>query len=249
MRRAALMYCVLFWAGCANNPYVIGRVDDAGSGSPSDACPAGHATGLVCSGFERAGLPDWSTPMIERSAVVERTNTLTHTGSGALHASSSAMMSVAVLSASFPSVSSGELYLRLYAYVPANLPTEIMNVLFLGAPASSDPFSGIDFNLMDGSVQVYSLASEPQRHTGSLTIPRDRWFCLRARVLLGKTDGAVQAYVDDVLALDAKGLVTLPAGGVRELHAGIGWSSQQDAFFEIYMDDVVLDSAPVACLS
>jgi hypothetical protein len=59
----------------------------------------------------------------------------------------------------------------------------------------------------------------------------------------------VQAYVDDVLALDAKGLVTLPAGGVRELHAGIGWSSQQDAFFEIYMDDVVLDSVPVACLS
>jgi hypothetical protein len=247
MRRAALMFCVLFWAGCANNPYVIGRVADAGSGSPSDACPAGHPTGLVCSGFERADLPDWSAPMIERSGVVERSSALTHTGSGALHASSSAMMSVAVLSASFPSVSSGELYLRLYAYVPANLPTEIINVLFLGNGASSDPFSGIDLNLMDGAIQVYSSAND-QRQTGSLTIPRDRWFCLRARVLLGKTGGAVQAYIDAALALDAKGLVTLPAAGVQELHAGVGWSSQQDAFFEIYMDDLVLDSVPVACL-
>ena len=186
--------------------------------------------------------------MIERSGEVERSSVHLHTGSGALHASSTSMMSVAVLSASFPPALSGELYLRAYVYVPVNLPTETMNILFLGNEASGAPFSGIDLNLQDGAVQVYSSASDPQRHTGSLTIPRDRWFCLRARVALAATDGAVQAYVDDVLALDARGLDTLPSGGVQQLHAGIGWSSAQDAFFEIYFDDIVLDSVPVACL-
>jgi hypothetical protein len=35
--------------------------------------------------------------------------------------------------------------------------------------------------------------------------------------------------------------------GVRELRVGIDWSSGQDEPFELYVDDVVLDTAPVAC--
>jgi hypothetical protein len=250
MPRASRLFGVLAWLlgmGCADNPYVIGRVGDAGVAA--EACPAGHASARVCSGFERADLSDWSAPMIERSGQIERTSVRTHSGSGALHASSTAMMSVAVLSASFAPALSGALYLRAYLYVPANLPTETMNILFLGNEASGAAFSGIDLNLQDGALQVYSSASDPQRQTGSLAIPRERWFCLRARIALDAADGAVQAYIDAALALDARGVDTLPSGGVQQLHAGIGWSSEQDAFFEIYFDDIVLDSVPVACLS
>jgi hypothetical protein len=31
------------------------------------------------------------------------------------------------------------------------------------------------------------------------------------------------------------------------MRAGIDWSSAQDAFFELYLDDVVLDTLPVGC--
>ena len=46
---------------------------------------------------------------------------------------------------------------------------------------------------------------------------------------------------------DATAIDTLPEDGVRQFRAGIDWSSEQDAPFEIYMDDIVLDTAPVAC--
>jgi hypothetical protein len=242
MLRAALVFCVLSALSCSKTTYVIGRVGDAG-GITGDEC----AAALVCSGFERVGLPDWGAPMIEKTGHVERSTARAHSGDASLHASSTAMMSVAVVTASFPARQTGDVYLRVYLYVPANLPTETMNIMFLGSAPSSDPFSGIDLNLQDGAVQVYSSPSASARQTGSVSIPRDRWFCFRARVALSADQGSVQAYVDDALALDARGLDTLPAAGVSQFRAGVGWSSAQDAFFEIYLDDVVVDRAPVAC--
>ena len=88
MRRAAWALGVLVtWVGCADNPYVIGRVSDAGSGS-LDACPSDHPGALLCSGFERADLAGWSAPMIERSGTIERSGVRAHTGRAALHAAS-----------------------------------------------------------------------------------------------------------------------------------------------------------------
>jgi hypothetical protein len=245
MARAAVVLCALVGAGCSHNPYVIGRYQD---GSGLGECANAHAGAVLCSGFEGPDLaPDWSAPMIEMAGAVERSTVRAHTGQSSLHAVSRAMMSVGVVAADFPAVLSGALYLRVYVYVPANLPTETMNIFFLGAQPTPDPFIGVDFNLQNGAVQVYSPQANPDRQTGSLKIPRDRWFCFRASMPISK-QGSVQVFVDDQLALDAKGIDTLPAGGVRELRAGVDWSSEQDAFFEIYMDDLVLDTAPVACL-
>ena len=56
-------------------------------------------------------------------------------------------------------------------------------------------------------------------------------------------------FVDDQLALDARSIDTLPDDGVTQFRAGIDWSSEQDSLFEIYIDDLVLDTAPVACRS
>jgi hypothetical protein len=249
MLRVTVVLCALVALGCSKTTYVIGRVGDAGDAgeTTSDECAGSRASALVCSGFERVGLPDWGAPMIEQAGHIERSTTRAHSGEAALHASSTAMMSVAVVAADFSALQTGDVYVRVYAYVPASLPTETMNILFLGTAPSSAAFTGIDLNLQDGALQVYSSPSDPQRQTGSIPIPRDRWFCLRAHVALSADRGSVQAYIDDTLALDASGLDTLPDGGVTQFRAGIGWSSAQDAFFEIYFDDVVLDRTPVAC--
>jgi hypothetical protein len=244
MARAAATLCALVCMGCSRNPYVIGHELDAGA---RDSCASAHPGAVFCSGFELSKLSDWGSPVLENAAEVGRSTARAHSGRASLHASSSAGMSQAALVANFPPVLGGDLYLRTYVYVPAGLPTQTMNIFFLGAKPVPDPFVGIDFNLEQGAVQVYSPQGNPQRQTGTLTIPRDRWFCFRARIVISHTRGEVQAFVDDAPALDATHIDTLPPAGVDELRVGIDWSSDQSAFFELYVDDLVLDTAPVAC--
>jgi hypothetical protein len=248
MVRAAAMSCVLAVWGCSDNPYVIGRHIDGDGGVPGE-CGAAQSDALLCSGFEQPDVAaDLGVTVIVNQGVVERSTALAHSGSGSLHASTSAMMSTAVVRASFPAMHSGAVYVRTYLYVPADLPTQTMNIFFVGDTPFPDPFLGLDFNLTQGAVELYSPQNQPQRYIGELTIPRDRWFCFRVRTEISDSDGLVQAFVDDQLALEVTGIDTLPPEGVRLFRAGVDWSSGQDAFFEIYMDDLVVDSAPVACL-
>ena len=262
-RASAIVAAWLLLAGCADNPYVIGRVEldagtpdagrdagmrDAGRDAGGDECGGEHALALVCSGFESEDLlSDWDERALMLNATAERSTVRAHGGQGSLHAQSMGMMSAATVRTRFGPVSGGELYLRLYLYVPDALPTRTINFMFVGEALSYDNFEGVDVNLEDGALQVFSRQGDPMRQTGSLTVPRDQWFCLRARIAVAD-EGALQLFVDDALALDATGLDTLPAGGLGALRVGIDWSSGQDDFFELYIDDVVLDVAPVECL-
>jgi hypothetical protein len=240
MTRTALFTCAVAVTGCQSNPYVIGRFRDA-------VCDA-HPDALVCSGFERPGFPDWTTTSIVGQATVAQTTAQTYDGNGALVASSTAKESTAVVLDEFPPITSGDLYLRVHLYVPADLPTDTMNFLFVGDYATPDPFKGIDFNLLDGAPQIYSPESAVQRSTSTtVVIPRDRWFCMQVAIGLSATDGTLRLDVDGVNALDLQKLHSLPAAGVHLLRAGIDWSSEQDAPFSIYMDDLVLDTTPIAC--
>ena len=243
MARAAAALFALVQLGCAGEDYVIGRLADGGVGE----C-AGRTGAIVCSGFEQPELSDWSATEVLERGELERVSERTHNGRGALRAASSAMMSVAVVAASFPALQQGTLHLRAHLFVPAELPTETINVFFVGASPSPDPFSGIDLNLEGGAVQVYSPESAVQRQTGTLLIPRDRWFCFRARVAIADEEGSVDAWVDDELALHAEELDTLPDEGVHLFRAGLDWSSKQDAFFELYLDDVMVSTSEVECL-
>jgi hypothetical protein len=233
--------CALVLCACSDD-FVIGRFADGGVG---DCAPR---TGeLVCSGFERADLADWSDTRLEEQGAVERSGERVHSGHGALHASSNAMASVGVVAADFPALHDGSVDFRAYLYVPADLPTETINIFFIGDDPTPDPFSGVDFNLESGAVQIYSPESDPQRQMGTLTIPRDRWFCFRAHIAIDDSAGSVDAYVDDELALHAEALDTSPEGGVHLFRAGVDWSSKQDAFFEIFMDDIAVDRRELAC--
>jgi hypothetical protein len=272
--RAAVLLCLVEQSGCADNPYFIGHARnsadagvgkggtggmggaggattaDAGPEAGSDASANDCADALVCAGFERENLSaEWSDTVIENSGALERSTVRAHSGGGSLRAQSRANASVADVVARFPPLRSGMLYLRAYLFVPDGLPTERMNLFFIGSRPDPDPspFAGLDLNLENGAVQLFSPQAKPQRQTGELTVPRDRWFCLRAEIELGSA-AAVSVFVDDALALRATGVDSIAEGGVSMLRAGIDWSSDQDAFFELYLDDVALDTRPVGCL-
>jgi hypothetical protein len=250
MARAAAVLCALAVAACSDDPYVIGRYvgGDAADDAGSSECEGVHAGAVLCSGFEPADLGSEWVEDIVGGATLERSTARAHSGRAALHASSSAMMSVATVGRTFEALHAGELYFRAYVYVPGDLPTETMNIFFVGDGPETEPFVGIDFNREGGATQGFSPQSNPARHTGELVIARDRWFCYRARVVIGDGDGLVQIFVDDELALQTPAFDTLPPDGIDTFRAGVDWSSGQDAFFEIFIDDVVVDTAEVACL-
>jgi hypothetical protein len=123
-----------------------------------------------------------------------------------------------------------------------------MNLIYLGSDPSLDVFDGMDLNLENGALQLFSPQFDPERHTGTALIPRDRWFCLRLLVQIADRGGAVQVHVDDQLVLAATDQDTRPTEDVTTLRAGIDWSSAQDEPFEVYMDDLILSREAVACL-
>jgi hypothetical protein len=82
--------------------------------------------------------------------------------------------------------------------------------------------------------------------TGSLL--RDRWLCLQLSVQWHETEGTVSLVQDGVLLLDATAARTRPPDGVELFTMGIDWSASNQAPGAIWLDDVVLDDAPVPCL-
>ncbi len=265
MARAGHLLCALVLWGCSTDPYVIGRyvrdaaadasdgatdAGDAGDGG-TDECAAAHAGALICSGFEGESLAgEWPDRSVSSEATLERSTVRAHSGAASLYATSAAADSLAVVARSFSPLTQGEVHFRAFVYVPAGLPTETMNLFFIGeepSPNPPQPFFGIDFNIEDGAAQLYSPQWTPMRITGAPQIPRDQWFCFRARIAISDDEGVVQVYVGDALAVEASGVDTLPSGGVQRFRAGIDWSSGQDAFFEVFIDDMVLDAEEVGC--
>ena len=232
--------CAGLLGACSNDPYVIGRFVDSGCADRPDA--------IFCSGFELPDLSEWDESVVVNAAEVSQTEALRRSGRGALYASSAAAESAGVVSVDFPPVDTGELFLRVYMYVPAGLDTMTPNVLFLGDVPSPDPFKGIDFNLEAGAPEIFVPENDPNRFTSTLlVIPRDTWFCYQVRVLIAEDEGAVSIRVDGEVALDEAGIDTLPPGGLHLLRAGVDWSSKQESRFAIYMDDLVLSSAEIPC--
>jgi hypothetical protein len=235
---AALLGAVVI-SGCGSGDYVIGRFDD-------DACSA-HGDALLCSGFERPDLSDW-TSVVVADALVEQSEERSHGGEGSLFAESKGQQSSAVVSKEFTPVKQGEIYLRAFLYVPDDLPTETMNIFFLGDYATPDPFQGVDFNLEAGALSTYAPRSQPDRFTSTtLVIPRDRWFCLQIEMTVSADAGAITMRVDGEIGLEQKNMNTRPSAGVHLLRAGIDWSSGQTEPFNFYLDDLVLDTAPIDC--
>jgi hypothetical protein len=227
-------------AGCTNNPYEIGRFADAECDGRSDV--------LFCSGFEKPDLSEWDETVVISSGAIRQTEENPRSGRGALLATSEYNESAAAVAAEFTAVSEGELYLRVFMYLPSEFDTMTTNILFIGDAPAPDPFKGVDFNFEAGAPEIFSPESDPVRYTStSLTIPRDAWFCYQVEFGVSEDAGSVRIVVDGQVALDQVGLDTLPAGGVHLLRAGVDWSSKQMTPFAIYMDDLVLSRSPVDC--
>jgi hypothetical protein len=274
MAKAVAVSWTLFALACSSEPFVIGQyvapdayvpaadaspgggdagssdagAGDAGAGEHDGECMTTYPRALACSQFEASDVAEgWDQVVQTGESRIERTEARSHSGEGALRATTSAATKRAVVVRRLDALYEGELFIRAYLYVPSGVATQTMNIFFVGDDRWSEDDDGVDLNLEGGALQAFLAQESPDRYTGQAAIPRDRWFCFRARIVLDDELGSVEAHADDTLLLEASGLDTVPDRGVRHFRAGIDWSSEQEEFFEVFMDDLVLARTPVHC--
>jgi hypothetical protein len=82
--------------------------------------------------------------------------------------------------------------------------------------------------------------------TGGSAIPRDRWVCYELHVTIA-TAGALEVLVDGTRQVDVGPIDTLTGTAVREVTAGLERAMGDQAPAEIFVDEVVIDTAPIGC--
>jgi len=203
-----------------------------------ESCPA-HPSALACSGFDVSAQPGW-TPSLDSGAELSVVSAPRLAGSGALLARTTSENARSRFSQEFPKLGSGQLYLRAWLYsAPGSLLNNVHS-LVVGDANTAD--YGSKFVYAGGKLHV---AAAGAALAGSTDAPLGQWYCLRLELGIGD-QGSVRAYLNDTLFVDATGVDTLPAAGVHNVTAGIDFAGQAEPA-EVFLDELVLDTSPVAC--
>ena len=201
-------------------------------------CP-GHPGALACSGFDDAAPAGW-TPTVDATSALGVVSTPLFSGASALDARTTATNGRARFLHEFTQLDSGQLYLRAWVYVAPGTSLSNVHTIVVGDANTGD--YGSKFVYTDGKIHVAAAGGAV---TGTADTPFGQWYCLRLELGIA-TQGTVRAYLNDVQFADATGINTLPAAGVHNVTAGIDFSGQTDPA-EVFIDELVLDTAPVGC--
>jgi hypothetical protein len=211
-------------------------------GPDSTSCDDVHAGALFCDGFED-GETFGAWTMVRNGFY---SSSPTYRGSGAMRATSISAGNASYLYKALPMmISSGELFLRGYLYVPAEANPVWVTVLH--AEESGNPWDFAEIRLAAGEFEVAARSIDTLFEARGGPIPRDRWVCIELRTLVADA-GTMELFVDEssVAAVDGD---TRPAAPYRTLYSGISYRgpTQPLGTIEYYLDEVVVDTARIGC--
>jgi hypothetical protein len=223
--------------------------DARGAGDASDvadvpgANPCSDPGVVFCDGFEdpSAITAVWDGPAVN-NGMVQRITAPVHAGGGALEATVGASYSSAsVNKRGLPPALTGGFYLRLWFYVPSDVP---LVHLLLAAVYSGDS-TGISFGIDNGK---YILQNPGGVYTAvsTSTVPHDRWLCAVVHVNIG-TAGGADATIGTTREVVLSGLDTHTTTGYSWIAVGIVDSSASQGGGHAFIDDVTAGHAPLAC--
>jgi hypothetical protein len=163
-------------------------------------------------------------------------------GTGALQADAATRGQRARLVHALTVQTSGVVYLRAWLYVPPSVTIGEIDALSLGDVDGGDWGTRLVLagDELGASIPTGALTSL------HLVVPKGQWFCVRLEVTLDATNGCVHVYLNDTEAVYAQNVHTLPANGVLNVSAGIE-QSVQDGTAQLLVDQLVVDTQPVAC--
>lgn len=215
--------------------------DAALDAGPDDtACDDLHAGALHCDGFE--GDTEFALWTENRGA--------SHSTERAYRGTASAHASVgtsgrAYLFEQFPPITSGEIYVRTYAYVPSS--ADLTAITFITLEEASSPWDYARANVRDDQLVLVTRAGADNDQQPAVSVPRDRWFCLELRVQIG-TSGEAELLVDGTSTALLTDVDTTRASPWDTVFVGVASrnSTQVDPT-ELFMDEVVVATTPIGC--
>jgi hypothetical protein len=220
------------------------RTDGESDGIALDTtiCDDGLPGVLFCEDFE--GTPKLAFTEATAPSTAAYVDTMPYRGMRSQHAHATRLSEPAwQLDSVLPSITNGELYARWYLYIPAS--SALVDMSALQIIESSLPYHGFIFLIKGGEVTVYTNAGDMA--TLPFAFPRDRWTCMRVSIVVAAAGGSLATYIDDTPGPALANIDTLPAGGYRDVHAGIFSGASAQLPQDLWTDELVVGTSPIPC--
>jgi hypothetical protein len=98
-----------------------------------------------------------------------------------------------------------------------------------------------------GRVDIYVQETDERSISRLGAHPYDEWFCLQAHYRAHATQGFVEAFINEKSVARIDPQDTRGGNGVTAIDIGLVWTELDQTDGVVYWDDVVIDTAPVAC--
>jgi hypothetical protein len=222
-----------------------------GSDAAPDATPACPTSVAFCDDFESGAIdPHWYT-FTDPNTAVTVDKTFAHRGTGSFHVHVDPLAASAEIKgelgeiATFPTPS-GSFFMRAFYYLPASFPTG-MWFRILSTFAPSPPYDGL--NVAD-SAGALVVEDQNTANTG-LPIPTGRWLCVEWSVDTAPVAAVSQGtrlWLDGTQVLDVRESTTPAAMPLGVVDFGLLVATPPAGVpIDLWIDDVIVDFAPIGC--
>ncbi len=245
-----------------------GPVVDAGQ--PLSECRTGGSLGATafCDGFENPGLHGWVRqlgfgsvtavpaeddvqPYLGRlmlRAQIDRTSSWAELFNCPFRPGGSCPATVAEAEPG-ETVTSGDVYMRAYVYVPAGVDIGDVSLLHIGMHRGFDePPAG--FNIDGNAAAMYIGAAPkwlPEDDDSGAPWPFGQWVCVESHLVVADVDGSASTSIDGQVVVEGDGFDTRPEEPYLRFGVGVGWSGDNQAPLRVYFDEVAISRTPIGC--
>jgi hypothetical protein len=229
---------------------------DASDAPDASACGCQAVPGAAfCDDFEGMPSPSWST--LGNAPTPDMIHA--HCGQWSLHAQSPTLATTdSFLGALVETVTvgnkslTGGFYLRAWVYLPSSSQFGASNYAsIIETRQAADPFLGIGVQLAPGTLELTDWTNNPVADTkNNDPFPLDAWTCVEWQVIPEAATGSTQVWLDGGTSATASlsGVATQASPPYQGILLGLFFAgpSAQPAF-DVWIDDVVIDSTRVGC--
>jgi hypothetical protein len=140
-------------------------------------------------------------------------------------------------------------WMRAFWFVPSTSLTADFNRL-ISVVQAGDPFHNIDFGIAAGKLTISNEETTTANPTYSTTpLPTDRWTCIVVEIL-HDSPGEIRVWLDDVAVPDlqlTQQTAASPPFGDMMFGPNLYQIMTATGAIDIWLDEIVVDSAPLAC--
>lgn len=239
------------WLGLAVALGACGRIgfdqrlpengDDArATDAPPVASCLAYSAAILCDDFE-TGLGAWFTVVDGANEVVRDTG-FSRSGTASAHFLATESGSARLIATGLGDITSGTFHARYYQWVPSA--TVIENVSMLHVVSDVLPFPGLILIADTDGMYIQATIDSTFGPEVPMGVPRDKWVCIQATINVSTTGSAAVA-LDGIPSATFTGNTLPPPNGFSDIHIGAFLVQSQPV--ETWVDDVVVDRAPIPC--